>query len=478
MLPQPIFIPQTPGIYLFKRGKTAIYIGKASNLKKRLLFYWRKNPSHKIRHLLNETTSLNWIETVSEVDALLKESELIKKQQPKYNILMRDDKNYFYVGVTKEEFPKIFITHQPTVPSLRAKRSNLKRTGLLRRSAPRPVRNDISNGASNDETHYIGPFTSGIALKTTLRMLRKIFPYCTCKKPHKRSCLNTEIGRCPGYCCILSGASLRASERSEAISGDRVASFTMTYGGNISNIIAVLSSGRKKLLVELKKRMREAAQKQDFEKAAKLRDQIAGLENILSHRLLFEVRLQTIQTGRRTSPTGQWNRIERNIKSLFSTNKKISRVEGYDISNISGTEATGSRVVFINGYPVKSEYKKFRIKTVYQPNDVDMLKEVIRRRIRHKEWNLPDLMLIDGGKPQLNAVASVIRHRIFLAGLAKKEEELYLIGRAKPIRLDTLPVNTAFFFQRVRDESHRFAKKYHHKLRKIMYRTNYLGRDI
>ena len=170
----------------------------------------------------------------------------------------------------------------------------------------------------------------------------------------------------------------------------------------------------------------------------------------------------------------QWRKIERVIRALLGTHKKISRVEGYDISNISGHEATGSMVVFAGGIPAKAEYRKFRIKTVHQISDVDMLKEVMRRRFSHPEWTLPDLIIIDGGLPQLNAVKNSIpaqahAHTI-LTALAKQEEELYTTVRTRPIPLKTLPPETMFFFQRVRDESHRFAKKYHHKLREIMYK--------
>lgn len=205
--------------------------------------------------------------------------------------------------------------------------------------------------------------------------------------------------------------------------------------------------------------MRQAAKLREFERAAILRDQMLGLENIFSHPLMPVLR----------SPRASWPKIEKIIQAVTGAKKKISRVEGYDISNISGTAATGSMVVFVNGIPEKSEYRKFKIKTVRQISDVDMLKEVVGRRLAHKEWQYPDLMVIDGGKPQLNVVRSVITSNqlliIKLAALAKREEELYIEGRAKPILLSTLPTEAAFFFQRVRDESHRFATRYHHKLR-------------
>lgn len=382
-----------------------------------------------------EATSIKWIKTESEIGALLKEAELIKLHMPKYNIAMRDDKNYFYVGITKEEFPRIFLTHQPQMTGIRNKEPGIRES-----------RKNYNSKFLIQDSIYVGPFTSGIALKTTLRILRKIFSYCTCKIKHKRPCLNAEIERCPGYCCILN-SELHIKNKNE-------------YQKNIKNIIAILCGKRKWLLRELKLEMRDMTKKQEFELAARLRDQISGVENIFKHKIIMS-EAKNFKTT--------WRKVQKDIQNILNTIKNISRVEGYDISNISGTEATGSMAVFIGGMPAKSEYRKFRIKTVYQPSDVDMLKEVIRRRIRHTEWKFPDLMLIDGGKPQLNAVNYIIRNRIPLVALAKKEEELYIKNRVLPIRLSTLPQSTAFFFQRVRDESHRFAKKYHHKLREVSF---------
>lgn len=462
--------PHTPGIYIFKKATKPLYIGKAADLRKRLASYFREKVSEKIRQMLAEATKLEWIETSSEVEAFLKEAELIKKYRPKYNYLLRDDKNYFYVGITDEAFPKIFLTHQPV----------FMRSGPARDSCSRTAR-------------YVGPFTSGAALKSVLRLLRHIFPYCTCRTPHKRFCLNAQIGRCPGYCCIsrsrrhtdkLGNAGMIFTERKE-------------YDENIKNVISVLYGKRKRILADLRNQMQNAAQKEEFEKAAKIRDQIKGLENIFSHRQFLENRPQPF-TKREKGwvDTSDWPKTEKYIRQLLGIKNKISRVEGYDISNISGTEATGSMVVFIDGLPAKSKYRKFKIKTVHGANDVGMLKEVIKRRLAHHEWPYPELMLIDGGRPQLNAVLAVLRgfiHKsirmkrdagklvefvstsvdvcdIKVASLAKKEEELYLENRKAPIRLFTLPQSSALFFQHVRDESHRFAKKYHLKLREISYR--------
>ena len=437
----------TPGVYIFRRGKTAIYVGKAENLRKRLASYFRKNAGQKVESLRQEATRLEWSELSSDIEALIKESELIKKYRPKYNVLMRDDKNYFYVGFSQDEFPRIFVTHQTGIKYLVS--------GIKGRKA-RNTKYKIQN------TNFIGPFTSGSALYSTLRILRRIFPYCTCKEFHKRPCLNAQIGRCPGFCCYSPPIVNPFKTRSYF-------KWQNEYRRNIRNITAVLCGKKKTLIHELRKEMREAAKKEEFEHAAELQKQIEGIENIFSHRTFLDPALAKQRRGH------DWQKIERTIQALFGTRRRIRRVEGYDISNISGTAAGGSMVVFVDGAPSKNHYRKFKIKTVHQISDVDMHREVIIRRFNHPEWGAPDLLLIDGGKPQVNAALQALRIRkikgVLLAGLAKREEELFLPARRDPIRLDSLPPHTMHFFQHVRDESHRFAKKYHHKLREISYRN-------
>lgn len=439
LVKKPQNIPKTPGVYRFWKKHTLLYIGKAENLKNRLGSYFQKNGGAKAEELLREATKVDWIETASEIEALIKEAELIKFHIPKYNIVMRDDKNYFYVGFTKELFPRIFLTHQ-----------------LFTDVQSKKLR------ANSKKTFYVGPFTSGSDLKRTLRFLRRIFPYCTCKKAHKERCLSREMGLCPGYCCLENGPN---SPRSRKI-------WIKEYKKSIKNISAVLMGKKRSLLLDLGRKMKTAVKKEDFEKAAQLRDQIIGIENIFSHRGI----IAPLHEGRRHP----WEKIERYIGQILKTQKKISRVEGYDISNISGTEATGSMVVFIDGFPTKSEYRKFKIKTISRSNDIEMHKEVIMRRLRHPEWQFPDLMVIDGGRAQLNAATTAlklsIQHSAFsiplVVALAKREEELYTEKRYAPIVLKRMPHDLMHFFQYVRDESHRFAKKYHHKLRELSFKKD------
>ena len=216
--------------------------------------------------------------------------------------------------------------------------------------------------------------------------------------------------------------------------------------------------------------MKSAIAAENFERAASLRDQVMGIEDVIRHRT------HLIETGtKKKNYTTNWHHSEKNIMMTFGIEKSISRVEGYDISHVSGANTTASMVVFVDGAPSRDDYRMFKIKTVQGISDVDALKEVIHRRLTHPEWQFPDLMVIDGGKPQLNAVMSVIMKEApqiarRVVSLAKKEEELYSPYKTHTVRLDSLPADTGFFFQRIRDESHRFAKRYHHKLREISYR--------
>ncbi|TSC68485.1 MAG: hypothetical protein G01um101466_440 [Parcubacteria group bacterium Gr01-1014_66] len=426
MLIKPKVIPSTPGVYIFSRHKKPLYIGKAAYLKKRLASYFAKNANQKAQLLCKEADALTWTEATSEIEALITEALLIKKHLPKYNILMRDDKSYFYVGITRDRFPRIFTVHQ------------------------------LKTAEIKSYARMIGPFTSGRILREVLWCLRGIFPYCTCLRPHPRLCTNAHIGRCLGYCCV----------KNTPISADQETQCQT----NVTRIEAILMGRKTKIAKDLIRAMKNAAREERFEHAVQLRDTLEGLERIFHHHATRQI------LPRRMTPSLQWPSLEPKIRLLIGRAEPITRVEGYDISNISGAYATGSLVVFHRGKPDKSSYRMFRIKTIRASNDVAMHQEVMRRRLSHTEWPLPELMIIDGGKPQLHAVARILAthahtRSITLTALAKREEELYISGFATPAKLQTLPREILFFFQRVRDESHRFAKKYHHKLRELSYRA-------
>ncbi|MDO8663738.1 MAG: UvrB/UvrC motif-containing protein [Candidatus Wildermuthbacteria bacterium] len=395
-------LPKTAGVYCFRAGNKILYIGKAINIRERV-------KQHKEGFVLNQVKRIGYIETGSEIQALLLEAKLIKRYQPKYNVIWKDDKNYFYVGITKNPLPRVLITHQ----------------------------------TSEKCSRYIGPFVEGNALKQVLKILRKIFPYYTLRhgsgqaqKHPDKLCPWCHLNLCPG-------PNPNAEE----------------YRKNIKNLVLFLAGKKHSVAKNLKKEMAVASKKKDYEKAARLRDQISALEKIISNAKIFPNARHV-----RTKP--------------WLSSRVWRRVEAYDVSNIQGQYATGSMVVFINGKSDKSQYRKFKIKIGGKPNDVAMIKEVLSRRFNHPEWPYPDLILIDGGKAQLNAAMLTTKNyksfdpelrteglKTKVMSLAKKKNELYIEGEKQPIRLDSLPDSLKFVLLRLRDEAHRFAIGYHHKLR-------------
>ena len=378
-------LPETPGVYAFKKAREIVYIGKAINIKGRV-----KN------HNLDKVDKIGFIKTESEIEALILEANLIKKYKPKKNIIWKDDKNYFYICITKEDFPRVFITHQP------------------------------------GKVETIGPFVDGKALKQTLKFLRKAFPFRTCKILPKKPCLWYQLQRCPAPCLLKSNLG-------QQIPKARI-KMKKQYQSNIKHLKALLQGKKEEIMAALKKEMKAHSKLQNFEKARETRNQIQSLEKIIDNARVFDL----IEVEPQTVP--------------------YRRIESYDISNIQGKQATGSMVIFINGKPAKNLYRKFKIKQTEEPNDTAMLKEVLSRRIKHQEWPLPNLILIDGGKAQLNAALNVVKN-IKVMSLAKKKNELFIKGKDKPILLKSLPRDFANLILQLRDEAHRFAIAYHKKLR-------------
>lgn len=434
-------IPPICGVYIFKDKKRApLYVGKAGNLRLRMNVYLHPQQGSRpaLFHMLIEADDIEIQKTDSEIEALILESKLIKTLRPRYNVLMRDDKQYFYVGFTNEPFPKIFITHQ-------------KKSTTNYKLQP---------------TSYMGPFVSGGFLKITLRTLRKIFPYCTCKRLHRseRTCLNYNIGIDPGYCCVKKSKLKTQKEFHHSFGMTKLQLKIQNYKSNIKNIQKILKGQKVRVINKLEKQMKEAAEKKNFESAAKLRNQLEGIQKILAHKKV--IRDETIKNRKKYL----------NVKRY--TLNGINRIEGYDISNIQGKFAVGSMVAFArdeNGdfVPQKNEYRKFKIKTIKGANDPAMIKEILARRLKHNEWDSPDLFLIDGGATQRNSALAVlqINHMdIKVWGLAKKKEELYT--EKGIISLNTLLQNEVNTIKAVRDEAHRFAIHYYRKLHRKSLLSN------
>lgn len=407
-------LPNAPGVYALKKGQEIFYIGKAGNIKKRVAEHF-KNPSWQDALFMAKSAKIGFVESCSEIEALILEANLIKIYQPKYNIVWKDDKNYFYVAISKNKPQIVFVTHQPQKSRKFKKQSaNFK---------------------------YIGPFVDGNALKKTLKVLRRIFPYYVSKKHPKIPCLWCHLELCPGPNPNIK-----------------------EYKKNIKNLTAFLEGKKKSVLKKLRKEMFKFSSQKNFERAAEVRDKIFALEKILAHYAIF----------RRESLAGKENykEIEQSLRKILGIKGKIKRIEAYDVSNIQGKLATGSMVTFINGRPDKNFYRKFKIKISGKPDDVAMLKEVLKRRFSHSDWQYPDLILIDGGVAQLRAVLEIKKSQgaadiIPVISLAKRKNELFFEKWIRPLLLKKLPKETANLILQLRDESHRFAKKYHLRLRKF-----------
>jgi len=426
-------LPKTSGVYFFFAPRSPgeveshkpIYIGKAINIKNRVKNHFQQ-PSYRDNLFIDKVNKIGFIETNSEIEALILEANLIKKHQPKFNVVWRDDKNYFYVAITKSERPIIYITHQP---------SFAKGYGRTKKT---------------EDAEYIGPFVEGTALKKTLRFLRRAFPYYTNKTHSKNKCTYCHLGLCPGPNPDLK-----------------------EYKKNIKKLALILQGKKSAVLNSLKKEMKLLAKAQKFEEAGKIRDKISALQQVMSHTNVISSNPKVVVNlaYAKFTTTFNWENTQKILQGITNQPKNISRIECYDISNIQGNQATGSMVVFIDGVADKSQYKKFKIRLPEKPNDIAMLEEMITRRLAHPEWTYPEVMLIDGGIAQLNIAIRVkdlnLKTRpIKVISIAKRNKDLYVEGRQNFIPLKTLPREIYNLVLQLDDEAHRFAITYHKKLRK------------
>ncbi|MCX6816347.1 MAG: GIY-YIG nuclease family protein [Candidatus Beckwithbacteria bacterium] len=398
--------PQTPGVYWFlNKKKEVIYVGKAKNLNNRLKSYTLINQSSpKTRQMLAERTKIKFQQSDSEFEAILLEAELIKTYQPKYNILLKDDKSKLYVSITKETFPKVLVTRK-----------------------------------SGD----FGPFSSSKQLYFILKTLRRIFPYCNAK-PGK-ACFYYHLHLCPGACC----GKISASDYQQII-----------------NHLKLLLGGKKRLLLtQLKEKLKTAARTQDYETAADYRNQIQAINNLSSAPITEKLDLPILSSDKTNERIIYLRRLLKRIFPLPPA-YPLTRIEAYDVSNLLGKNPTASMVVFINGQPRPDQYRYFKICSLNTPNDLKMLQEVLTRRQRHLEWGIPNLILIDGGKNQLKAVKKILTWNIPVIGLAKRPDRLISL---QVLSLQVKSDNPGFqLLQYLRNESHRFAKKLHLKLRAVL----------
>jgi len=391
-------LPKTAGVYLFYEGSDLIYIGKAINIKDRAKNHFQQ-PSYRDNLFIEKVSRIDFINTNSEIEALVLEANLIKKHLPKFNVVWKDDKNYFYVCITKDERPVVFITHQ---------------------------KNDA-------RAKYIGPFIEGTPLKKTLKYLRRVFPFYTAARHSARLCQWCHLDLCPGPNPNL-----------------------LEYKKNLKKLTLILQGQRPRVLSDLKKEMESFSKAGKFEEAAKVRDKMLALERILEHTHVIEQNLEA----------RSWNLVEKQLQEIIGVKTPISKIECYDISNIQGKNAVGSMVVFVDGVPDKSQYRKFKIRMKNEPNDIAMLSEIISRRLNNTQWPYPEVMLIDGGIAQLNiAIKAKSGENIKIISIAKGKQELLIEGKPK-LPLKDLPQEIYNLVKHLDDEAHRFAITYHKKLRK------------
>jgi len=530
-------LPDLPGVYMMKSEKGhVIYVGKAKSLRKRVASYFLKTAgqSTKTASLVSHISDIDYMVTSSEVEALILENNLIKRHRPRYNVILRDDKNYPYLRLSSEEYPKLTVVR----------------------------------GIKKDKAWYFGPYTSATSMRETLRLIRRVFPIRACSdeafRGRKRPCLNYQIGRCLAPCVGF-------------VSKE-------DYEGIVNDIRMFLEGKNRELARALGRKMAEASEMLDFESAAKIRDRINAVKKVLERqsitsgklidqdylavarkgdeaqamvlfvrggsvigsksfpfpkvgesseadiltsfitqfysdekfipeevvvsvdvddKALIETwlterkgktvklirpvrgeRVKVLEMAIKNAELALKDRLgleETGIKNLDGLKDALhlknlpQRIEAFDISNIGGKEAVASMVVFENGRPKKSDYRHFRIKTVEGPNDYGMMAEVLLRRygrLVSEGEKLPNLIMVDGGKGQLNVAVSVAKELklegVDIISLAKERGEAtdrVFVPNVKDAKLIPKDSPVLHLLQYIRDESHRFAITHHKKLR-------------
>lgn len=416
--------PTTSGVYLMKDAQgRVIYVGKAVNLRSRAGSYFTTAAATDRRtcDLVPEIADIDFLETDNEVDALLLEARLIKDIQPRFNQELKDDKTFPYLEiVTGEDFPRVEFTRKP-----RTKGAKL-----------------------------YGPFASAKQLRGAIAVLQKVFKFRTCsldiddgdeKWRWFRPCLLASINQCTAPC------NLRISKEE--------------YRDSIRRLRMFLDGGKAGVLRELRKEMEAASRELQFEKAARLRDEIKALEDLnLRGNLEDHVQPEVFYIDPKKGLAG--------LKKVLNLSAMPRRIEGVDIAHLHGGETVASLVQFIDGLPFKHGYKRFRIRTVDGVDDFASMREVVSRRFRRLQQegeSFPDILLIDGGLGQLSASLSALQaidiQPPCVISLAKREEEIYVPGESVPRKLSRHSYALRLL-QYVRDEAHRFAQQYHHLLRR------------
>ena len=400
-----------------------IYVGKAKDLRNRTGSYFLKAAADDPRtaRLVREIRDIDFLEAESEVDALLMEARLIKDVQPKFNQDLKDDKTFPYLEITSDEdFPRVAFTREPRARG----------------------------------TKLYGPFASAAGLRGAIQVLQKVFKFRTCSLDIEegdprwqwfRPCLLASIRQCTAPC------NLRISKEE--------------YRKDIRRLQQFLEGKKRTLLEEMRQDMAAAAQELRFEEAARLRDEIHLLETLDERgELDTHVQPEVFPLDPKKGLTG--------LQRVLHLERRPRVIEGVDIAHLAGRETVASLVQFIDGLPFKPGYKHFKIRDVAGADDTASIHEVVARRyrrVRDEGDVLPDILLIDGGRGQLNAALAALAvleiRPPAVISLAKREEELFVPEREEPMRLGRHSFALRLL-QYVRDEAHRFAQHYHHILRR------------
>ena len=439
-------LPKDPGVYFHKdKDGAIIYVGKAANLRNRVRQYFQKSRGRdpKTEALVAEIVDIDWMVVDSEIEALFLEAEMIRRYMPRYNILLRDDKAMSYIRIDYDsDYPTVSTTRRPL----------------------------------DDGARYFGPYFSTLAVRQSLKSLRRIFPYATRRiGGQKRATLHYHLGLDPGL------------EEGKTSLED--------YRANLRKLMAIIQGKRKTIEQEMERDMKRAAKVKDYERAAQARNQLFALQNL--HR-------QVVFSDKEFLDISKDHALNE-LVNLLSINTYPRRIEGYDISHQQGSDVVASMVVFTNGASNKAEYRKFKTR-LNRNDDFYNMHETLKRRLSERntgQWGLPDFVLIDGGKGQLDAAIRARdecgRSAIPFVGLAKREEQIVIHKQKSGVKLDekllnqlggfysesddfilvNLPHSTNLIklLQRIRDESHRFAVSYHSTL-KIKRQTASLLDDI
>ena len=415
--------PQTPGVYLMKDAAgRVIYVGKAKNLRARAGSYFLKAAAEDRRtaDLVREIRDIDYLEAASEVDALLLESRLVKDVQPRFNSDLKDDKTFPYLQITThEDYPRVEFTRTPRQKGVK----------------------------------LYGPFTSAGSLRGAIVVLQRIFKFRTCTLDIDadderwrwfRPCLLASIDQCTAPCA------LRISRED--------------YKRDIARLKTFLDGGRARVLEEMRQEMLEASARLQFERAARLRDEIGLLETLDQRGDLEEnVQPEVFLVDPKKGLAG--------LEKVLGLPRPPRVIEGVDIAHLAGNETVASLVQFIDGLPFKPGYKRYRIKGVDGIDDFRSIHEVVSRRfarLAREGESFPDILLIDGGKGQLSAALDALEslgvEPPCVISLAKREEEVFMPGRGEPLKLSR-DAYSLRLLEYVRDEAHRFAQHYHHLLR-------------